>query len=165
MAGDKILDIIILVMADWSLLPIVLLGFWTLLFKVPTGYKIKAYSFVLMAGLSAYLVAKIVASLYQPSELRPFELLGVDAKSSYLGNAGFPSDHTLLGASLALAVWAVTRRKAVSIVLASLVIIMATGRVLALVHSVADVVGAVAFALLGGLWYLAYKADYLKNSK
>lgn len=147
------IEIIIRLIADLAVIPVVLIGAWALLFKVPKGHRFEAYARVLLAGLTAYMLAKFVATIYQPSDLRPFEILGVDPGASYLNNPGFPSDHALFVAAIACAVWFETRMKKVSLVLAGLVLLVCVGRVLALVHTPLDVVGGVLIALIGALWY------------
>ncbi len=146
-------EFVIRIIADLAVIPIVLIGAWALLFRVPKGHRFEAYSRVLLAGLTAYMLAKFIATVYQPTTLRPFELLGVEPGASYLNNPGFPSDHALFVTAIACAVWFETRMKKVSIFLASLVIAVCLGRVLALVHTPLDVIGGVIIALVGALWY------------
>lgn len=147
------IEFVIRIIADLAVIPIVLIGAWALLFKIPKGHRFEAYSRVLLAGLTAYMLAKFIATVYQPTTLRPFELLGVEPGASYLNNPGFPSDHALFVTAIACAVWFETRMKKVSIFLASLVIAVCLGRVLALVHTPLDVIGGVIIALVGALWY------------
>lgn len=147
-------EIAIKILADGAVIPVVLLGAWALLFKVPYGERYRAYCRVLLAGLTAYATAKLVASVYQPSLQRPFESLGVDAGASYLNNPGFPSDHVLFCAAIVLAVWFETRNKWLTGVLIVLTATVAAGRVIALVHSPLDVAGGVIIACIGGIWYL-----------
>lgn len=147
-------DLLIRLIADIAVVPVVFLGAYALLFKVPKGQRFAAYSRVLLAGLTAYLLAKFIGTIYQPSDLRPFEVLGVEPGAAYLDNPGFPSDHVLFVTAIALAVWFETRQKVISIVLAGLVFLIALGRVLALVHTPLDVIAGVAIALVGGVWYL-----------
>lgn len=146
-------DFIIRLIADLAVIPIALVGAWALLFKVPKGQRFQSYSRVLLAGLTSYMLAKFVASIYQPSDMRPFELMGVDPGASYLDNPGFPSDHALFVTAIVLAVWFETRMKAVSIVLVSLALLVCVGRVLALVHTPLDVIGGVVIAGIGSIWY------------
>lgn len=146
-------DFFIRLIADYSVFAVMLIGAWALLFKIPKGQRFKAYSRILMAGLTAYLLAKFLASIYQPSTLRPFELLGVDPGASYLNNPGFPSDHALFVTAILCAVWFETRMKKVSMVLAALVVVVCVGRVVALVHTPFDVIAGVAIAMIGALWY------------
>lgn len=147
-------EILIKLMADGAVVPIVLIGGWALLFKLRPGSRYAAYCRVLLAGLSAYLLAKLIGSIYQPELERPFELMGVSAGASFLNNPGFPSDHVLFCTAITLAVWFETRHKIITTVLLILTILVAAGRVLALVHSPIDVLGGVVIALLGALWYL-----------
>ena len=144
---------LIKLIADGAVIPVVLIGSFILVYKVPKGQRFQSYSRILMAGLTAYLLSKLIGSIYQPSYQRPFELLGVTAGASYLDNPGFPSDHILFVMAITLAVWFETKQKAVTIVLLILVALIGTGRILALVHSPIDVIGGVVIALLGSFWY------------
>ncbi|MCD8561646.1 phosphatase PAP2 family protein [Candidatus Saccharibacteria bacterium] len=146
-------DILIRGIADFLVIPIVLIAAWALLFKVPKGQRFRAYSRVLMAGLTAYMFAKFIGTVYQPAELRPFELLGVDPGAAYLDNPGFPSDHVLFITAIICAVWFETRMKRLTAVLIVLAVLVGIGRVLALVHTPLDVIGGVLIALLGAVWY------------
>lgn len=147
-------DFLVRLIADYAVFPIVLIGGWVLLTKVPRKSKYQAYCRIIMAGLTAFLIAKLLAVTYQPSDVRPYELLGVVPGASYLDNPGFPSDHALFVAAIAFAVWAETRQKTISILLAVLVVLVCVGRVLAHVHTPLDVVVGVAVAGMGALWYL-----------
>lgn len=149
------------IIADGVVVPIVLLAAFALLMYVPKGKRrIEVYSRILVAGLTAYLLAKLLGSVYQPAEMRPFELLGVAAGASYLNNPGFPSDHALFTTFLTLAVWFETGKKKLSLVLAGLTLLVCVGRVLALVHTPLDVIGGIMVACVGSLWFLE---DYKKT--
>lgn len=147
-------ELIVRIFADGAVIPIVLIGAYALIFKVPKGQRLQAYSRILMAGLTAYLLAKLIGAIYQPSDERPFELLGTTAGALFLNNPGFPSDHILFVTAITCAVWFETKQRFISIVLAGLVIAVGVGRVLALVHTPVDVIGGVVIALVGALWYL-----------
>jgi membrane-associated phospholipid phosphatase len=140
--------------ADGAILPVVVIAGYALLFLIPRGHRFEAYARILMAGLSAYLLAKLLASVYQPSGERPFQILGVAPGASYLNNPGFPSDHALFTAFLTFAVWFETRRKWLAGILVALTVAVCVGRVLALVHTPLDVLGGVAVAAVGALWYM-----------
>lgn len=148
------LDILVKIIADGLVVPVVVLGGWALLFRVPKANRYHAYARILMAGLTAYVLAKLLGSIYQPEMERPFEQLGVAAGASFLNNPGFPSDHILFCTAITLAVWFETRMKRLTLLLALLTAAVAIGRVLALVHTPLDVIGGVVIAVLGGLWYL-----------
>ena len=149
-----IMQFLIQLFADGGVVIVVLVAAYALLFKVPKGGRFEAYTRILMAGLTAYLVAKLIASIYQPELERPFEMLGVEAGALYLNNPGFPSDHALFVTAIAAAVWFETRQRKTAIFLAILVVLICAARVLALVHTPLDVIGGVAIALIGGVWYL-----------
>jgi membrane-associated phospholipid phosphatase len=151
--------------ADYSVVPIVLLGAWALLFGVPKGGRYEAYCRVLMAGLTAYLFAKLLGAVYQPTGMRPYEMLGLHPGASYLDNPGFPSDHTLFVTAIALAVWFETTYRKLAVGLFLLVIVVAVGRVLALVHTPLDVSAGIVIALIGGLWYLQGRDSSLSKAK
>lgn len=142
------------IIADGAVIPVVLIGLYALIFKIPIGHRLESYKRILLAGLTAYLMAKLIGAIYQPSVDRPFELLGTVAGASFLNNPGFPSDHTLFVTAITLAVWFETKQKILSIILAGLIITICIGRVLALVHTPADVIGGVVIALFGAVWYL-----------
>jgi membrane-associated phospholipid phosphatase len=147
------LDLLIRLIADFAVIPVVLIGAYALVFKVPKGHRYQAYCRIILAGLTAYLMAKLIATVYQPSALRPFEMMGVDPGALYLNNPGFPSDHVLFVTAITAAVWFETRLKKTAIVLMVLVGLIALGRVLALVHSPADVLAGIMIALVGAVWY------------
>lgn len=149
------MDILIRLIAD-GLVPLVaLIGAYYLLFKLPKGSnRLHVYARIMMAGLTALLAAKIVASFFQPDSARPFVEMGVAAKAAYLDNAGFPSDHVLLASAVAFAVLFETKYRNVAYLLFGLVALIALGRVVALVHTPLDVVGGFIFASFGALWYL-----------
>jgi len=141
-------------LADGAVIPIVLIAGYALLFKVPKGHRYEAYTRILMAGLTSYLLAKLLGAAYQPSGERPFEILGVEPGASYLNNPGFPSDHALFTAFLTLAVWFETRQKFLGMTLVALTLMVCVGRVLALVHTPLDIIGGLVVASIGALWYL-----------
>lgn len=147
-------ELLVKLIADGAVIPVVLLGAWALLFKVPMNQRYRAYCRILLAGLTAYMFAKLIASIYQPELQRPFEQLGLEAGASYLNNPGFPSDHVLFCTAITLAVWFETRSKPLAITLALLTLLVAVGRIVALVHNPLDVLGGVVIAFIGALWYL-----------
>lgn len=148
------LELLIRIIADIAVFPAVLIGMYALLFKVPKGRRFQIYSRVLLAGLTAYLLAKLIATVYQPTTLRPFQQLGIEPGAAYLDNPGFPSDHALFVTAILAAVWFSTKNKLLSGILLLLVILVGVGRVLALVHTPWDVIAGVAIALVGALWYI-----------
>jgi membrane-associated phospholipid phosphatase len=157
-------ELLIRLLADGLVVPIVVLGAYALLFKVPAKSRAQSYGRVIMAGLTALLLAKLVGSFWQPDAARPFVEMGVAAKAAYLDNAGFPSDHVLFSAAITLAVWFETRQRKLAVLLAVLTGLVALGRVIALVHTPLDVLGGLAFASIGALWYFT-KAEKAPRPK
>lgn len=140
-------------LADGTIVLIALLSLYGFVFLVPhTKWKFWALRIV-AAGITTYLAAKIAGLIYQPETMRPFEKLGVDPGAAYLNNPGFPSDHVLFGTFLILAVWYSTGNKWLTGVLLTLTLLMGLGRVLALVHTPADVIGGFVIAFVGLVWY------------
>ena len=144
---------VIRLLADGAMLPIILLAGYALLFRIPKGQRFAAYSRIIMAGLTAFLVAKLLGAVYQPATERPFELMGMAAGASFLNNPGFTSDHALFATFLTLAVWYEARTRKIAIIMLVLTLLVCVGRVLALVHTPLDVTGGILVAAVGALWY------------
>lgn len=139
-------DLMVRFIADWLVIPIVLIGAFAVL-RLPTRKWYGAAMRALMTGLLALFFAGVLRLFVQEGE-RPFEMLGVDARATYLDNPGFPSDHALLVFTITLVVWATLKNRTLGLVLLSLSSLVAIGRVVALVHSPADVIGGIACALV-----------------
>lgn len=157
-------SLLVQIMADWLVVPVVLIGTYVLVFKVPKNKRYSAYCRILMAGLTAFLIAKLLATLYQPTGERPFETMGITPGASYLDNPGFPSDHALFVIAITLAVWFETRMKKTSLLLLLLALGVCLGRVLALVHTPLDVIGGIVVACIGAVWYLNDRTKPAKRS-
>ena len=150
------MEALIRFIADGTVILVVLIGAYALIAKVPSHRRYEAYCRILMAGLTALLVAKFMATIYQlyfPGEMRPFQVQGIAPGAAYLDNPGFPSDHALFVTAILLAVWFETRDKLLSGILLALAVLVGLGRVLALVHTPVDVIGGVFAASVGALWY------------
>lgn len=156
------MQIVIRLLADGLLLPIGVVALYALILKAPKRQRYDRYTRVVMAGVSSYLLAKYAGALWQPAKLRPFEQLGVSAGASSLNNPGFPSDHALFAMFLTLAVWYVSRDIRLTLVMALMTVVMCIGRVIAMVHTPLDVIGGMAIACFGAVWYLHDK-DFLQN--
>jgi undecaprenyl-diphosphatase len=138
-------DLLIKFIADWLVIVVVLVGGIGFLVLVKKD-RYKTVAWGLMTALIALLLAKIASLFYQGQ--RPFELLGLAPKAAFLNNPGFPSDHALLVFTVTLVVWASTKNVALSLTLLVMSILVAVGRVAALVHTPIDVLGSIACALL-----------------
>ena len=94
------MDKLIPFLADGLVFIIVAISSFFLIVKVPNNRKYLTYGRILVAGLTSYLIAKIMSIVYQPSSMRPFELMNVNPGASYMDNPGFPSDHSLFVSSI-----------------------------------------------------------------
>ena len=149
--------------ADGLLIVVVVLSVYALIAKVkPVSKRYDIYARIIMAGLTAYMFAKFIGYIWQPATLRPFEILGVEPGAAYLDNPGFPSDHMLFATFLTLAVCYATKNKAIVAILAILSVLVAVGRVQALVHTPLDVIGGAVIAMIGVVWYIDYAKLYSK---
>lgn len=151
------MSLIVKLAADGLVVPVVVIGTYALLARVPRAEKYQTYARVMMAGLTAYVAAKIIGLLYQPEVLRPFEVMGVDAGASFLNNPGFPSDHALFTMAITLAVLFGAKQKKLAVVCLILTLLVGLGRVIALVHTPFDVVGGLVIACVGIVWYAPIK--------
>lgn len=147
-------DTAVQIIADTLVVPLAVVATLTLLFFVPNAKKFAVYSRMLLAGLTSYLVAKLMATIWQPNAQRPFEMLGLEPGASYLDNPGFPSDHSLFVWVIVFAVWFGVRRPWLTVACAVVALLVSVGRVLALVHAPIDVIGGFVAAVVGALWYL-----------
>ena len=145
--------------ADGLVVIITLLALYAFATKIPRSQWRFWAPRIVLAGVTAYLVAKLAGAVFQPETLRPFEKLGVPAGAAYLPNPGFPSDHALFATFLTLAVWYSTKNKPLTLTLAVLTIIMGVARVLALVHTPLDIIGGIIIAFAGVGWYYVGKLD------
>ena len=137
--------------ADTLVIPLVLVGAIAI-FRLPLAQKWQAIVRGTLMAVTALWFAKIASLMYQG--VRPFEQLGVAPGASFLPNPGFPSDHALLVFVVVAVVWASTRNWRLSLVLLIAGVLVATGRVLALVHSIPDVLGSMVCVILASLvWY------------
>lgn len=139
--------------ADGAVFPVIAIGAYALIAKVPSNHRYAAYCRILMAGLTTYLLAKLLGTVYQPAIERPFELMGVAPGAAYLDNPGFPSDHTLFVAAILFAVWFETKNRWLTAIVALFVVLVCVGRVAALVHTPLDIAGGLLVAMLGAGWY------------
>lgn len=138
--------------ADGTLIAVLAVAAPVLLLSIRSRWW-KNLPVLIMAGLTSLFAGKVMSLLYQPAVARPFLELGLEPGAAYIDNPGFPSDHALLATVAVVAVYAVTRRRWLSGVLAVLVVVMCIGRVIALVHTPLDVVAGVVAGLIGAVWY------------
>lgn len=156
---------LIRLLADGGLIAVVALsalagGYW--LIKTRPNLRVLA-PYVLMSGLTALLVAKLM-SLLPVQQARPFLEKGVEAGAAFINNPGFPSDHALVATVVVMAVYVLTPYRKTAYFLVALTVLMCIARVLALVHTPLDILGGIAAGLLGATWYVKHKHDTIRSS-
>lgn len=149
-------NVLVKILADWLMIPIVLVALYALFWKVSEPKRYDRYTRVFMAGITSYVLAKFIGNVWRPEQLRPFEQFGLHPGAAYLNNPGFPSDHALLGFFLTMAVWYCTRNRMLTVIMAILTILMCVGRVLALVHTPLDIAGSLVITAISTVWYRGY---------
>lgn len=142
---SNISAIVIKIIADYLVIPIVIIGVIAILISPRKGWwprSLKAF----LTGIASLLLAGLASLFYQ--DTRPFLAQGVDAKAAYLINSSFPSLHVLLVFTVTGIVWGATKRPVLTLVLLVLSVMVAIGRIIALVHTPTDVLGGVACAII-----------------
>lgn len=122
---------------------IVAFGYWLTL---PKRQKTKVVIFAIITFIIAYILAKLGSAMFYNA--RPFVSEHVTALFSHGADNGFPSDHTLLAASIAFTLFVVSKRWGVGFLVVA--IIIGGSRVIANVHHPIDIIGSLFFALIGG---------------
>lgn len=148
------MDSIIIFCAKYLYLAVILIAgvYWLTLSK---KLKIQLAIFGFVAGLIALALTKIGGSLfYDP---RPFVSSNIIPLYAHSADNGFPSDHTVLTAFVAVTIFFASKK--LGLVLLLLAIIIGTSRVMAHVHKPIDIIGSLVFAGIGGLtaYYLTPK--------
>ncbi|MDD5396570.1 MAG: phosphatase PAP2 family protein [Candidatus Moranbacteria bacterium] len=126
------------------LIYVLLLAAAVVVFKMDKENKKKFLVFAVITLPVAYVLAKISSLVYY--DPRPFVVGNFSPLIFHVADNGFPSDHTLLSATVAATVCFFNKKAGVALfVLAALV---GGARVLAGVHHVADIVGSMVIAIV-----------------
>jgi undecaprenyl-diphosphatase len=157
------MDMFIVFCAKYLIIVIGLLalGYWLTL---PRKQKTEVLVMGAITGIVAFILAKTGSAIF--TDPRPFVSDGVTPLFAYTADNGFPSDHTLLGMIVTMALLSVSRKWAVNLFV--LTVIVGASRVLAGVHHPVDIVGSIIFGTLGGVVavYVAPRIiDTLASSK
>lgn len=148
------MDIVIIFCAQYLYLIVGLVAgiYWLTL---PKEQKLQMVVFGVIAAIIAFALAKIGAALY--FDPRPFVVQNIAPLYPHVADNGFPSDHTLLTAAIAVIVYSVSKKLGLALMV--MAVIVGLARVLAHVHSPIDIIGSLAFAIAGGLsaYYLVPK--------
>ena len=113
-----------------------------------------------LAGFLALVASRVASHLfYDP---RPFVNHSVKPLISHSADNGFPSDHTLLAATLSSVIYFFDRKLAAISFAATLLVSL--GRIGAHVHSPIDIIGSLVIAVAAA-WLAQYLVDRYKNQK
>ncbi len=140
------MDQIIIFCAKYLFFIIAVLAFIYWL-KLAKRQKIEIIIFGSVALVLAFIMAKLGGALFYNA--RPFVTDHVVALFPYVADNGFPSDHTLFSAVIAVTICSVSKKW--GLVLGGLAVVVGISRVLAHVHHPADIIGSLVFAALAGL--------------
>lgn len=148
------MNLIIILCAKYLFIVIGLIAFIYWL-KLTNKHKLEVVTFGIITALIAFLLAKVGGAMFYNA--RPFVVDNVVPLFPHIANNGFPSDHTLLSAVIAVTIYSVSKK--LGLILGGLSVVVGMSRVLALVHHPIDIVGGLVFAMIGGVvaYYLTPK--------
>jgi undecaprenyl-diphosphatase len=120
----------------------VAIGYWLTL---PRKQKVQVLITGIVIGIVGLVLAKTGSALYDNP--RPFVSGHVTPLFSYNADNGFPSDHTLVGSLIALAIFTVSKKWGSGLL--AVAVVIGLSRVFAGVHHYVDIAGSIVFALIG----------------
>ncbi len=112
---------------------------------VPKQEKIRLVVFGAIAAVVTFALVKIGAALYY--DPRPFVTHHITPLYPHGADNGFPSDHTVLTAFIALTIFSSSRKTGLTLL--CMVVLIGLSRVIGHIHSPIDIIGSLAFALVG----------------
>lgn len=136
--------IVLLFIAEYLYLFVGLIAFVVWL-RAPRPEKIRLAVFGVIAAAVTFALIKIGAAVYY--DPRPFVAQNVVPLFKHAADNGFPSDHTALTAFIGLTIFTAWRRIGLLLLLMSVMI--GSARVIGNIHSPIDIIGSLAFALVG----------------
>lgn len=107
--------------------------------------KVRLVIFGVVTALVAFALVKIGAAIYY--DPRPFTLLNVVPLYPHSLDNGFPSDHTVLTAVIALVIFSASKR--LGLLLLFLALCIGISRVVGNIHHPVDILGSFVFAGIG----------------
>lgn len=141
-----VMHTLLLICAKYLIGVIVLLAglYWLTL---PKKQKIIMVVYGVITAILAYGLAKIGSALFY--DTRPFVGTGISPLYPHGADNGFPSDHTLLGATVAMTVYAMSKKW--GFVLFALTVVVGGSRVVGHIHRPIDIIGSIVFAIIAGI--------------
>jgi undecaprenyl-diphosphatase len=117
--------------------------------KQPRQKKKEMLIFAVILLPLSYIFAKLVSRFY--FDPRPFVEGNFTPLLPHAADNGFPSDHTLLGAAIAFAVFHFNKK--LGLLLLGFAILVGVARILAGVHHAADIAGSI--VIVGAIYLIA----------
>ncbi len=117
--------------------------------KQPRKTQKEILIFVLILFPVSYLTAKIISHFY--FDPRPFVAQNFTPLLPHAADNGFPSDHTLLGAAIAFAIFHFNKK--LGFLLLCFTVLVGVARVMAGVHHAVDIAGSI--VIVGAIYALA----------
>jgi undecaprenyl-diphosphatase len=112
------------------------------------GRQIRMAMYGILLGFLTFALSRLVAPFYY--DPRPFVVGHFTPLIAHAVDNGFPSDHVLLMSAVTLAL--IPYNKRLAWLLGVLTVLIGTARVLAGVHHVVDIVGAMAIAIISAVF-------------
>ena len=113
---------------------------------LPKKLKIRIAVYGLITAVVAYGLAKLGGSFFY--DTRPFVTDHVTALYPHGADNGFPSDHTLLSAVMAVTIFAASKK--VGLALGVMAVLVGAARVIGHIHRPIDIAGSIVVAIIGG---------------
>jgi undecaprenyl-diphosphatase len=139
------MDSVIIFLAKDLIVFIIILAFVTW-YKLSPKLKKESVLSLLFTLLAAIILTKIAGALYYHP--RPFIVEHIQPLIPHGSDNGFPSEHTVLGASLTALIYFYNKKLAAAALI--LTIAMGAGRVWAHVHSPIDILGGLVIGAVAG---------------
>jgi undecaprenyl-diphosphatase len=155
------MDSITVFLAKDLIVGVVLIGVITWL-KLSRKLKKEFIAAFIIAGIAAYLLTKLAGALYYHP--RPFISQNIKPLIAHGNDNGFPSEHTVLAATITALVY--YYRKKFALIALVFTLAIGAGRVWAHVHSPIDILGGLIIGLIAGsLGYLIARQIISKPAK
>lgn len=136
------MTLLIIFVAKYLFFVSILLASWFFLILPHTSKK-KFTVFTLAAFIFSFALAKLLGAIF--NDPRPFVSDHITPLIAHTADNGFPSDHTLLTMTIASVVFVYHRK--LGILLALVAFLVGYARVLAGIHHVVDIIGAMVIAI------------------
>lgn len=137
------MDLLIIFGAKYLIVISVLLAL-CILWMLPSLQRFSYVIHIIAAGILGFVAAKILGHFY--FDPRPFVGSGIAPLIPHAADNGFPSDHTLLAATLAAV--ATLFKRDIGVALWIVALLVGAARVAAGVHHPTDIVGSIIIAII-----------------